>query len=159
LKPDKHQIIQEWKKAAKKAREEDKPLVSFDDYVKDKLGDTPENLGLYDGESPKSFEEFVKEYKSNPSLEEIYNYLGLHENNVQGKQKIKIQNLRRVIALCYDLEQGHYNEWIDRLSIPLGLSTRKVREDYIDPLISIRIVYRDGFNMVRFLGVPKNKEE
>jgi len=74
------------------------------------------------------------------------------------QQKAKIENTKRVLKLTKSWNKGYYNVWVDWLSIPLGLSTRKIREDYLDPLISKGIIKRTENNEVFWIGAPELNE-
>ncbi|MEJ2281891.1 MAG: hypothetical protein P8X97_08335 [Candidatus Bathyarchaeota archaeon] len=90
-------------------------------------------------------------YESN--LRSIYDFLDLNEAK-DGRLVIKADIMKKVIFLTSKWNIGKKREWIDKLSILTCVSTRKMREDYIQPLITMGILGEFG-EKIRFVGLPK----
>ena len=107
-------------------------------------------------------EECTTEYKkkstktivySGSGLEEIYDHLDLNEAK-DGRLVIKADIMKKAIYLMSKWKIGKKREWVDKLSIFTCVSTRKIREDYVQPLITIGILVE--FNdTIKFVGLPK----
>lgn len=105
-------------------------------------------------------EQCAKEYKekstkpiecSESGLKEIFDFLDLNEAK-DGRLIIKADIMRKVIHLTAKWKTGKKREWVDKLSILTCVSTRKIREDYIQPLITIEILAEfDG--AIKFVGL------
>lgn len=86
-------------------------------------------------------------------LKEIYDALDLNDAK-DGRLIIKADIMKKVIHLTSKWEIGKKREWVDKLSIFTCVSTRKIREDYIQPLITVGILAEfDG--TIKFAGLPK----
>ena len=89
------------------------------------------------------------------SLGLIFNSLDLNEPK-DGRLIIKANIMKKVIFLASVWKSGKKLEWVDKLSILTCVSTRKIREDYIQPLITIGILAE--FNgTIKFVGLPKQE--
>ena len=88
-----------------------------------------------------------------PNLRVIYDYLDLNEAK-DGRLSIKADIVKKVIFLTSKWKLGKKREWVDKLSILTCVSTRKIREDYIQPLITIGILAEFG-DAIKFFGLPK----
>jgi len=86
-------------------------------------------------------------------LKDIYDSLDLNDAK-DGRLIIKADIMKKVILLASKWGMGKKREWVDKLSILTCVSTRKIREDYIQPLITIGILAEFG-DEIRFLGLPK----
>jgi len=87
------------------------------------------------------------------TLRAIYDFLDLNEAK-DGRLIIKADIMKKVIFLTSKWEMGKKREWVDKLSILTCVSTRKIREDYIQPLITIGILAEFG-DAIKFVGLPK----
>jgi hypothetical protein len=92
---------------------------------------------------------------SGSELKEIYDRLDLNEAK-DGRLTIKADIMKKAIYLMSKWKIGKKSEWVDKLSIFTCVSTRKIREDYVQPLITIGILVE--FNdTIRFEGLPRQK--
>ena len=90
---------------------------------------------------------------SGSGLEEIYDNLDLNDAK-DGRLIIKADIMKKAIYLMSKWKSGKKREWVDKLSIFTCVSTRKIREDYVQPLITIGILVE--FNdTISFVGLPK----
>jgi hypothetical protein len=91
-------------------------------------------------------------------LRKIHRYLGLDKPK-DGRLAIKANIMMEVLHYCSEWKEGHTNQWIDRLATRTCVSTRKIREDYVTPLISEGILERssEGFH-IKFIGLPVDAE-
>jgi len=87
------------------------------------------------------------------NLRSIYDFLDLNEAK-DGRLIIKADIMKKVIFLTSKWNIGKKREWIDKLSILTCVSTRKIREDYIQPLITIGILGEFG-EKIKFVGLPQ----
>jgi hypothetical protein len=87
------------------------------------------------------------------SLKKIYDSLDLNDAK-DGRLIIKADIMKKVILLTAKWKSGKKREWVDKLSIFTCVSTRKIREDYIQPLITVGILAEFGDN-IKFVGSPK----
>ena len=96
----------------------------------------------------------------NEEIKKILNYIGVDDDNPNMGTKAKRNLLTKVLEYCIASESGNYNNWVGMISMKLNMSVRTVKENYIEPLISANILYRND-NSIRYLGVPvkENQEE
>ena len=90
----------------------------------------------------------------NKNLEDIYTYLGIF-NTTDKRLLLKANLMRRVLEYVSEWKQDNKKIWIDKLATRLNLSTRKVMEDYVNPLISDSILEEDRALIV-FAGLPND---
>ena len=90
---------------------------------------------------------------SESGLKEIFDFLDLNEAK-DGRLIIKADIMKKVIHLTSKWKTGKKREWVDKLSILTCVSTRKIREDYIQPLITIEIL-AEFDDTIKFAGLPK----
>ena len=64
--------------------------------------------------------------------------------------------MRHVLEYVSEWKQGNKKIWIDKLANRLNLSTRKVLEDYVDPLISEGILEEANRGFLLFIGLPSD---
>jgi len=62
--------------------------------------------------------------------------------------------MERTLTYMKEWNTGTYNKWINRLSLRLNVTTRTVRENYVDPLISEGVIKRSGSQLV-FVEITK----
>ena len=86
-------------------------------------------------------------------LKEIYDFLHLNEAK-DGRLVIKADIMKKAIFLMSKWKTGNKREWVDKLSILTCVSTRKMREDYVQPLITMGILVELSYS-IRFQGLPK----
>ena len=102
--------------------------------------------------------EKTKEKKPNTdenSLRLVYDSLGLNEAK-DGRLIIKADIMKKVIFLASQWNCGKKREWVDKLSVLTCVSTRKIREDYIQPLITFGI-FVEFNDKIKFVGLPKQE--
>jgi len=87
------------------------------------------------------------------TLLKISKYLGL-DSVTDGRLRVKARIMEKVIFLTYQLNEGKESEWIDKIATRTCVSTRKIREDYIQPLVSDKILQRTGNGHIKFVGLP-----
>jgi len=88
-------------------------------------------------------------------LRKIYDSLDLNDAK-DGRLIIKADIMKKVILLTSKWKTGKKREWVDKLSILTCVSTRKIREDYIQPLITIEILAEFG-DAIKFVGLLKEE--
>jgi hypothetical protein len=88
-------------------------------------------------------------------LSKIYAYLEL-DSVTDNRLKLKSDLMKKIIYLMSTWKEGTENEWIDKLATRCSLSTRKIRENYLKPLITEGIVAWEGNGHIRFVGIPDN---
>ena len=93
---------------------------------------------------------------SDDELSRINKYLGL--NDIDARLKIKADCMKKTLKYASIWHRGSKQAWIDKLANRTGLSTRKVRENYIEPLITEGILREYGNGEVEFVGLPENAE-
>jgi hypothetical protein len=99
---------------------------------------------------------FQGETEGSRNLNEIYEYLDLNEAK-DGRLNIKAEIMKKVIRLTSKWGSGSKNEWINLLANRTCVSTRKIREDYIQPLISEKILLETQQGFIQFAGLPSNR--
>jgi len=92
---------------------------------------------------------------SDSTLDEIYKYLEL-DIALDQRLKLKSNLMKRVIYLTSLWHEGRLDEWIDKLANRCNISTRKCREDYLQPLITDGILKRQSDGCIQFVGLPEN---
>ncbi len=85
-------------------------------------------------------------------------YLDLDIEGPNRGTKNKQDLMVRVIEYVAEWKEGSYPTWRSMLATRLGLSTRGVCENYLDPLIREHIIDRAG-QKVYFNGAPKTDSE
>lgn len=107
-------------------------------------------------------EECTTEYKkkstkpieySGSRLREIYDRLDLNDAK-DGRLIIKADIMKKAIYLMSKWKIGKKREWVDKLSVLTCVSTRKIREDYVQPLITMEILVESN-ETIKFVGLPK----
>ncbi len=91
-------------------------------------------------------------------LNEIFDYLGLNEQK-DGRLRVKADIMKKVIQLSSKWKTGNMYKWIDWLATRTCVSTRKIREDYVFPLISEGILAQLPEDVIRFIGLPQKERE
>jgi len=93
---------------------------------------------------------------SEEELSKIHRYLYL--DKVDERLKLKRDIMKRVIKLTSKWKKGTKQEWIDKIANRTCISTRKTRENYVEPLITDRILREHGNGNIEFVGLPKGAE-
>lgn len=99
---------------------------------------------------------FQGETEDSTDLNEIYDYLDLNEAK-DGRLNIKAEIMKKVIRLTAKWKRGNKNEWINKLANRTCVSTRKIREDYIQPLISEKILRETQQGIIEFVGLSLSR--
>jgi len=86
----------------------------------------------------------------------VIKHLDLDKESLNIGTKNKQRLMERTISYVAKWHEGTYDAWIKRLSIRLNISTRTVRENYLDPLISEGIIKRIGSELA-FVGLQNEK--
>lgn len=107
------------------------------------------------GETKKESSEY--ENKA-PDLEEIYAYLEL-DTVTDSRLRLKANLMKKVIFYTAQWKEGFGSDWIDKLANRSSVSTRKIKEDYLQPLITEGILEFSGRGYIKFIGLPKNAEK
>jgi len=94
--------------------------------------------------------------KRETNLSKIYAFLGFDRINDKRLQ-VKADIMKKVLSYCSDWKSGNEKQWVDKLATRTCVSTRKMREDYIDPLVSEGILEKTSEGNIRFIGLPKSK--
>lgn len=89
-------------------------------------------------------------------LSKIYRFLEL--DKADGRVKLKADTMKKVIELTSKWKKGSKQEFVDKLANRTSLSTRKIRENYIEPLITEGILIQRGNGYIEFAGLPDNAE-
>jgi hypothetical protein len=100
-------------------------------------------------------EKSISPKHSETGLKEIYDFLDLNEPK-DGRLVIKADIMKKIIFLLSKWKIGNKREWIDKLSVHTCVSTRKIREDYLQPLITIGILVETSYT-IQFQGLPKKE--
>ena len=89
-------------------------------------------------------------------LSKIQRFLGL--DTVDGRVKLKIEIMKKTLDYASQWKEGIKHEWISKIANRTGVSTRKIRENYVEPLIDEGILRetRDGY--IKFEGLPDGAE-
>jgi predicted nucleic acid-binding Zn ribbon protein len=87
------------------------------------------------------------------NLKAICDFLDLNEAK-DGRLIVKADLMKKIIYLLSKWKTGNKRELIDKLSIYTCISTRKIREDYLQPLITMGILVEYNYTL-RFQGLPK----
>ena len=88
---------------------------------------------------------------------EVLTYLGRNELDAQGQ--VKDRHLGQVLIYAQMWKKGSIQELINRLTIRLGISSRYIKENYVQPLITEHIidVIRMGHDLTwNWVGVPNS---
>ena len=94
--------------------------------------------------------------KRETNLSKIYAFLGFDRINDKRLQ-VKADIMKKVLSYCSEWKSGNEKQWVDKLATRTCVSTRKIREDYIDPLISEGILEKTSAGNIRFIGLPKSE--
>jgi len=101
----------------------------------------------------KAFPEATKLLEKQNDLYNIFNYLNLNEIK-DGRLNIKANIMKKVIRYTSKWKNGNKNQWIHWLANRTCVSTRKIREDYVQPLISEGILVETAHGTIKFAGLP-----
>lgn len=86
----------------------------------------------------------------------IYRFLGL--DTVDRRLKLKAEIMKKTLQLTFGWKKGVKHKWISKIANRTGVSTRKIRENYIEPLIDEGILREIGDGYIEFAGLPPNAE-
>lgn len=89
-------------------------------------------------------------------LAKIFSFLELDKSDGIVRKKAEI--MKRVIQLTAKWKTGSKQAWIDKLANRTCLSTRKIRENYVEPLITEGILKQLGTGNVEFYGLLDGAE-
>jgi len=90
-------------------------------------------------------------------IEAILVYLGRLDLDSQGQ--VKDRHLGQVLVYCQMWRNGRLQELIDKLTIRCGISSRYMKENYVQPLITegiLRIVRMRNDVCWSWVGVPNS---
>jgi predicted transcriptional regulator len=90
------------------------------------------------------------------NLRKIYAFLGF-DKITNKRLKAKADIMKKVLTYCSEWKSGNEKQWIDRLANRTCVSPRKIREDYIDPLVSEGILEKTSEGNICFTGLPKTE--
>jgi hypothetical protein len=93
---------------------------------------------------------------SEDELSKIIRYLGL--DRIDGRLKLKADSMIKTIELTQKWKRGSKQEWVDKLANRTCISTRKIRENYLEPLITEGILRQLGNDNIEFVGLPDGAE-
>ena len=91
-------------------------------------------------------------------LDKIYAYLEL-DTIWDQRLKLKANLMKKVLFYTCQWGEGLENNWIDRLANRTCVSTRKIREDYILPLVTEGLLERTENGKIRFVGLPLDADK
>jgi len=91
-------------------------------------------------------------------LGKIYAFLGF-DRITDKRLQVKADIMKKVLSYCSEWKSGNEKQWIDKLANRTCVSTRKIREDYIDPLVSEGILEKTSEGNICFMGLPKSGVE
>jgi predicted transcriptional regulator len=89
-------------------------------------------------------------------LGKIYAHLGF-DKITDKRLQVKADIMKKVLSYCSEWKSGNEKQWTDKLANRTCVLTRKIREDYIDPLVSEGILEKTSEGNIRFLGLPRNE--
>ena len=81
-----------------------------------------------------------------------------HKNLYDEKDYFFIDIMKTVIGLCEEWKEGKKDHWIAKLANRTCVSKRKIREDYVEPLIAKGILKNGLDDTIRFVGFPDGVE-
>ena len=81
-----------------------------------------------------------------------------HKNRYDKKDYYYIDIMQSVIRLCAEWKEGKKGHWIAKLAERTFVSTRKIREDYLKPLITNGVLENGLDDTIRFVGLPNGVE-
>jgi len=110
------------------------------------------------GLPPIPYEEWCKEQDKRDPVTKSIEYLDLDREGPNRGTNNKLELMKRVLYYISAWGTGSYKEWINKLSIRLGLAPRTVKDNYLHPLIEEGIIAKDG-SLLRFVGPPENEKE
>ena len=126
--------------------------VQFKEKREEKFREAcPESAKILKEEETESTKESEK---NGIDLNKIYVFLDLNDAK-DGRLNIKADIMKKVIRLSSEWKIGDKNQWINRLANRTCVSTRKIREDYVQPLISEGILLETAQGFIQFVGLPR----
>jgi len=90
-------------------------------------------------------------------IENILKYLGRLDLDSQGQ--VKDRHLGQVLTYCQMWKKGSLQALVDKLTIRCGISSRYIKENYVNPLITegiLRIVRMPNDVCWAWVGVPSH---
>ena len=90
------------------------------------------------------------------NLGKIYAFLGF-DRITDKRLQVKADIMKKVLSYCSEWKSGNEKQWVDKLATRTCVSTRKMREDYIDPLVSEGILEKTSEGNICFMGLPKSE--
>jgi hypothetical protein len=86
----------------------------------------------------------------------VHRFLGL--DTADKRLKLKAEIMKTTLFLTSQWKEGIKNEWISRIANRTCVSTRKIRENYIEPLIDEGILKETRNGYIQFIGLPNGAE-
>jgi predicted transcriptional regulator len=119
-------------------------------------GESMTDLEDKEAKFAKAFPESSRLLERVTDLGKIYAFLGFDKISDKRLQ-VKADIMKKVLSYCSEWKSGNEKQWIDKLANRTCVSTRKIREDYIDPLVSEGILEKTSEGNIRFSGLPKSE--
>ena len=110
------------------------------------------------GLPPIPYEEWCSEHCQRDLVSKSIEYLDLDRVGPNRGTNNKLELTKRTLYYISSWETGSVKSWTNKLSISLGLTPRTVKDNYLDPLIGVGIIRKDGMQL-RFVGPPENDDE
>ena len=110
------------------------------------------------GKTTIPFEKWIREYYTKNPVFKTIKYLELNKECPNFGTKNKNELMKRMITTIFEWTSGTESEWRSKLSIRLNLSTRTVRENYLNPLIEEGIIVKIG-SILYFVGPPEEVDD
>jgi hypothetical protein len=103
-----------------------------------------------------AFPESSRLLERETDLGRIYAFLGF-DKITDRRLQVKADIMKKVLSYCSEWKNGNEKQWTDKLANRTCVSTRKIREDYIDPLVSEGILEKTSDGNIRFTGLPMSE--
>jgi len=97
----------------------------------------------------------IRKMTAPEEIKEVLKYLGRDE--LDSKGDVKDRHLGQVLVYCQMWKNGSLQELVDRLTIRVGISSRYIKANYVQPLITekiLRIVRMKHDVCWAWVGVP-----
>lgn len=130
---------------------------SFMEYTKNKK---KRNRKPLNPERERIVEEaYKRDMDIDEQIDDVIDYLELKADTPLTGIRARQQLMKKCVIYTAKWKTGTYKEWLNRLSLKLGLSPRTTRERYLNLLIEEGIVRENADGDLVFVGVPNKGKE
>jgi len=125
---------------------------SFMEYVENKKKQKHEPL------NPEEERTRTRDMDIDEQIRDVIDYLELNADTPLTGIRARQQLMKKCVIYTAKWGTGTHKEWLNRLSLKLGLSPRTTRERYLNLLIDEGIIKEINGQLV-FVGIKKDRDD